>query len=327
MTPAPGKESLAVSAPANVQQVCEAIARVPGGVFTALLQPGFLERICFESGAPLFAIATLAEDVLAKPTPVDRDRRQGRHVWTLDGGRWLALGARIFHPACRMSFVVCAKGKHESACRGSTRSCGSLAQRIFNRKISWNEYLADTGHPPDALLLHGLHVFEWIWDAVHEPSFIAVAQQRRGPAVVQFDGRGRGRAGAAQGARLRRQRRRRVRRCADGESFSTCVPVRTGCGVRTTSGRPQGRSDDNEKESFKSCYKTYWRVFNAKEGPQQHADVARTYGTIASLSVEGEAVERAVLFGLVQRRGIDIATGRVFDRILRWRCRCGSMRS
>jgi hypothetical protein len=289
--------------PRNVLEYTAVLTRLPGGKVISGGSIAFKRAICSIYAAPFFALSNLAPEILQK---TETSVVLGGNVRQLaiDGGRWLTLFSRIFQLQCKFSFSICAPGKSEPSI-GCKEILFHPAQRVLNRK--WSEHLAQSTDLPDVLIIYALHQFDDIWAAMSER--LAEITQR---SVVLWSG-----ASEAELTIVRAMLRSRNFDVSEPLPFCETAdnPQDLANGawwVRVGIESPEliRQVSHDERESFSSCLATFRNILGTANSAERAGQIAATYGSVARRTVEDESLEVILL---TPTKGIDLASGRVFD--------------
>lgn len=282
----------------NVADYVAAIRCVSSGQFISRLGESGQHYFASTFGAPLFALSTLAPEVIASNDSsllvITSDPGHAA-----DGGRWWSLYAKIHKPS-KFSLTVCFPHRPPNG-KAPKPLLFQPPQQIVR---SWQKHLQSLGSPPDVVMLYPKDFDELT--AVHNE---LITRAPGGKLLVAVPTR----LGALIARRLLascgysvgdpidfRQSQEEPQHCAPGAWwFAASVPETGKCIA----------ADGELIARLRDGYSRLSQFLHLADSKEDAGDIARVIACRSNDIVEGEAVQTVRLSGI---SGIDLASGRFF---------------
>lgn len=291
-------------APTTLAEYISAVEQLNSGRFLQEFREKTRQYLACTYGAPFFALATLAPDVL---NGSDRALIFGGEVrpFAEDGGRWLSLYARALHYPGRLACAICTSVK-PNLTRAPRSILAQPPQRLVAR--DWTRHLKETPEQPAALFLYpsnSLRDFAMTLE-------VLLACRYGGPVLIAF---------ASQTDAVIFQKFIREHGFDVGNSLN--FPMSSGTPQALVPGAwwllaraPAAGAITTPKpdlvETLKTALVAHGVAMDLSSMKEPDSGNALAYGTRGAARVAGQEVNNAVF--LSTRSGIDITSGRVFSR-------------
>lgn len=292
------------SAPTSATDYAAAIESTGSGEFTSRLSNN--GRVFFASvyGAPFYAIARQAPEVLEAPSA---RVLFGGSTGTIaaDGGRWLSLYAKALRTSCKLTSTVCVSTKPRPL-KAPKPLLFQVPQQVLVKP--WHKYLRESDATPDVLVLYAADSFSDQLATIDELALLGpryktlMAFQSRAEAIViQHLLRARGfEVGNILGFDKAEGKSQHF---SSGAWWIAISPLSAG---RLTALKI-GLTD-----TLHACYRVYEGYINRAGSQSAAGAVAAVYGTRAAVQVNDDTAINTVL--LSPDGGIDLSSGRFFSR-------------